>query len=93
MIPFVSSVLMVPGKGLEPSRLSALAPKASVSTNFTTRAKLNYLKIYFLNFQIVVLRFVLLSSPGITPLRNTSLAGRSPGQSKVTFWDLAFITI
>ena len=29
---------MVPGKGLEPSYLAALAPKASVSTNFTTRA-------------------------------------------------------
>jgi hypothetical protein len=29
---------MVPGKGVEPSRLTALAPKASVYTNFTTRA-------------------------------------------------------
>lgn len=29
---------MVRAKGLEPSRLAALAPKASVSTNSTTRA-------------------------------------------------------
>jgi hypothetical protein len=29
---------MVREKGLEPSRLAALAPKASVSTNSTTRA-------------------------------------------------------
>lgn len=29
---------MVREKGLEPSRLTALAPKASVSTNSTTRA-------------------------------------------------------
>jgi hypothetical protein len=28
----------VPGKGLEPSCLAALAPKASASTNFATRA-------------------------------------------------------
>ena len=30
--------LMVLGKGLEPSRLAAPAPKAGVSTNSTTRA-------------------------------------------------------
>ena len=30
--------MMVRMKGLEPSRLAALAPKASVSTNSTTRA-------------------------------------------------------
>lgn len=31
-------VLFVPGKGLEPSCLAALAPKASASANFATRA-------------------------------------------------------
>ena len=31
---------MVRQKGLEPSRLAALEPKSSVSTNFTTGAKL-----------------------------------------------------
>ncbi len=30
--------LLVHGKGLEPSRLAALVPKTSVSTNSTTRA-------------------------------------------------------
>jgi hypothetical protein len=48
---------MVPGKGLEPSRLAALAPRASVSANSTTRAKLKDFKIAFINFQIFVLRF------------------------------------
>ena len=33
-----SSVKMVPRKGLEPSRVASLAPKASVSTNSTTAA-------------------------------------------------------
>ena len=33
---------MVGTKGLEPSRLAALAPKASVSTNFTTSPRPNY---------------------------------------------------
>ena len=32
---------MVRAKGLEPSRPKALAPKASVSTNSTTRALMN----------------------------------------------------
>ena len=35
---------MVREKGLEPSRLAALAPKASVSTNSTTRALASILK-------------------------------------------------
>ena len=31
-------IFLVPGTGLEPARLAALAPKASVSTNSTTPA-------------------------------------------------------
>ena len=34
----LSLINLVREKGLEPSRLAALAPKASVSTNSTTRA-------------------------------------------------------
>ncbi len=35
---FVETFYMVRERGLEPPRLAALAPKASVSTNSTTRA-------------------------------------------------------
>ncbi len=39
---------MVPGKGLEPSRLAALVPKTSVYTNFTTRARQHgYFIVYY----------------------------------------------
>ncbi|MDB5162899.1 MAG: hypothetical protein JWN28_506 [Candidatus Saccharibacteria bacterium] len=37
----VINYVLVRAKGLEPSRPKALAPKASVSTNSTTRAYLN----------------------------------------------------
>ena len=40
--PCRSVFYMVREKGLEPSRPKALAPKASVSTNSTTRAQLCY---------------------------------------------------
>lgn len=33
-------LVVVPGTGLEPARVAPLAPKASVSTNFTTPADL-----------------------------------------------------
>ena len=35
---------MVGEKGLEPSRLAALVPKTSVSTNSTTRPRINIVK-------------------------------------------------
>ena len=38
----LTGLFLVREKGLEPSRLAALAPKASVSTNSTTRACVTY---------------------------------------------------
>lgn len=35
---------MVPGKGLEPPHLAALAPETSASTNFATRACKHFLR-------------------------------------------------
>jgi hypothetical protein len=40
-------LLMVLAEGLEPPRLSALASKASVSANFTTRARRSQVLITF----------------------------------------------
>ena len=37
---FMHNNLMVRERGLEPPRLATLAPQASLSTNFSTRAKL-----------------------------------------------------
>lgn len=37
---------VVPRKGLEPSRLTALVPKTNVSTNFTTWAYNTYMLVY-----------------------------------------------
>ena len=37
-IPYGNADFLVPGTGLEPASLAALAPKASVSTNSTIRA-------------------------------------------------------
>ena len=45
---------MVREKGLEPSRPEALAPKASVSTNSTTRAsKSNYSKFILISKALI----------------------------------------
>ncbi len=42
---------VVPKKGLEPSRLTALDPKSSVSTNSTTSAhKINFMQNFFSKF-------------------------------------------
>ena len=54
---------MVPGKGLEPSRLTALVPKTSVSTNSTTRASSEFC------YDFHLLNFIRkLQSPQILPL-------------------------
>ena len=47
---------MVPGKGVEPSRLAALAPKASVSANSTTRAHQHFTSAFlFLQNEFAIL--------------------------------------
>ena len=45
---------MVPGKGLEPSRLTALVPKTSVSTSSTTRAYRLIASVFYFKFPAIV---------------------------------------